>query len=139
VLRDLPRDAQNFCRSPRKHVLVASEEVDELTFLFGAKAGPDLDGLGQVLGINLDSLGILSILEGTRCGGHGQVSQRGWCTGAQLLQLCGDDHQHNFVLLTVQRLLGLGLHDDDACWPRYHELEVGVAGDEHELDVTWPL
>jgi hypothetical protein len=24
-----------------------SEEVDELTFLFGAQAGPDLDGLGQ--------------------------------------------------------------------------------------------
>jgi hypothetical protein len=35
VLRDLLRDAQHFCRAPQKYVLVASEEVDKLPFLFG--------------------------------------------------------------------------------------------------------
>jgi hypothetical protein len=37
----------------------------------------------------------------------------------------------------VQRSLSVGLHGDDPSGPRYLELEVGVAGDGHELDVTW--
>jgi hypothetical protein len=74
MLGNLPGDAWHFCRSLCKHVLVASEEVDELTFLFGAQAGPNLDGIG-----------ILGSLEGTEHGGHDQVGQRGQCTKAQLL------------------------------------------------------
>jgi hypothetical protein len=35
VLGDLLRDAQHFCQAPQKYVLVASEEVDKLPFLFG--------------------------------------------------------------------------------------------------------
>jgi hypothetical protein len=35
VLGDLPGDAPHFCRTPYKYVLVALEEVDEITFLFG--------------------------------------------------------------------------------------------------------
>jgi hypothetical protein len=31
----------------------------------------------------------------------------------------------------------LGLHDDDPSGPGYLELEVGVARDGHELDVSW--
>jgi hypothetical protein len=31
----------------------------------------------------------------------------------------------------------LGLHCDDLGGPGYLELDVGVAGDGHELDVTW--
>jgi hypothetical protein len=46
MLGDLPRDARHFYRSPHKNILVALEEVDNLTFLFEAQAGPDLDGLG---------------------------------------------------------------------------------------------
>jgi hypothetical protein len=48
VLGDLSGDAQDFCWSPRKNVPVEPEEVDELAFLFGAQASPDLNGLGQV-------------------------------------------------------------------------------------------
>jgi hypothetical protein len=73
VLNDLPGDTQLFYRSPHKNVLVAPKELDGLAFLFGAQAGPDLDGLGQVLIIDLYGLGILSSLEGARCGGHGRV------------------------------------------------------------------
>jgi hypothetical protein len=53
---------------------------------------------------------------------------------------CGDcgDGQLNVVLLIVQRSLSLGLHGDDSGGSSYLELEVGVAGDGHELDVTWP-
>jgi hypothetical protein len=36
VLGDLSEDAHQFCRSPPKNVLVASEEVGDLAFLFGA-------------------------------------------------------------------------------------------------------
>jgi hypothetical protein len=35
VLDDLLGDAQYFCRTPCKYVLLASEEVDDLAFLFG--------------------------------------------------------------------------------------------------------
>jgi hypothetical protein len=56
------------------------------------------------------------------------------------LQLNGSDRgcdQLDVVLLAVQCSLGLGLHGDDAGRPRYLELEVGIVGDGHELDVTW--
>jgi hypothetical protein len=68
VLGDLPGDAQHFFRSPRKNILVMPEEVDELTFLYRAQASPDQDGLGQVLNVYLDGLGVLDSLEGVRCG-----------------------------------------------------------------------
>jgi hypothetical protein len=65
--------AQHLYWSPCKNVFVASEEVDKLTFLFGAKVGPDLDGLGRVLNIYLDDLGILDSLEGASHGRHGRA------------------------------------------------------------------
>jgi hypothetical protein len=74
VFGDLPGHARYFCRSPCKNCFVALEEVNELTFLFGALAGPDLDGLGQVLSIDLDGLGVLGTLEEIGC-----------CTEAPLL------------------------------------------------------
>jgi hypothetical protein len=73
VLGDIPGDARHFCWSSRKNVLVTPEEVDELAFLFGAQAGPDLDGLGWILNVDLYDLGILNSLEGARHGGHGWV------------------------------------------------------------------
>jgi hypothetical protein len=85
LLDDLLGDAWHFSRSPHKHILVVSEEVDELDFLFGAQFSPDLAGLGQVLSVNLDSLGILGSLEGIRCGGNGWIGQKGRCTEAQLI------------------------------------------------------
>jgi hypothetical protein len=49
-----------------------------------------------------------------------------------------DDSQLNVVLLTIQHSLGLGLHGDNVSGPEYLELEVGIAGDDHELHITWP-
>jgi hypothetical protein len=69
------------------------------------------------------------------------VSQRGLRVQEQLHQFSGSDRDRdhlNSILLAVQCLLGLGLHVDDVVWSRYLELEVGVAGDGHELGVTWP-
>jgi hypothetical protein len=40
-------------------------------------------------------------------------------------------------LLTVQRSLHLGLLNDGPSWSKYLKFEVGVAGDGHELDITW--
>jgi hypothetical protein len=42
------------------------------------------------------------------------------------------------MLLAVQRSLSLGLHGDDPSRPGYLELEIGVARDGHEPDITWP-
>jgi hypothetical protein len=84
---------------------------------------------------------IFSNLEGDRHGGHGRVIRRGLRVEAQLLQLSASDHnrgQLDVVLLTVQHLLDLGIYDDDFGRPWYLELEVGVAGDGHKLDITWP-
>jgi hypothetical protein len=33
--------------------------------------------------------------------------------------------------------LSIGLHNDDPSEPGYLELEVGIARDGHELDITW--
>jgi hypothetical protein len=60
---------------------------------------------------------------------------------ALLLQLRDSNHssgQLDVVLLSIQCLLGLAFHCDDAGRSRYLEIEVGVVGDGHELDVTWP-
>jgi hypothetical protein len=62
-----------------------AENIDKLTFLFGARAGPNLDSFGHVLGVNLYDLSVLSSLEGARRRVHGWVGQRGWCAEAQLL------------------------------------------------------
>jgi hypothetical protein len=67
-----------------QNILVVSEVVDELVFLFGTQDGPNLDGLGWVLTVDLYGLGILSRLEGADQGGHGRAHQRGWCAEAQL-------------------------------------------------------
>jgi hypothetical protein len=64
------------CRAPHKYVLVVSNEVDKLTFLFGAQTGPDLYGFGRVFGINLYGLGVLVRLENAGLCGHGQVGWR---------------------------------------------------------------
>jgi hypothetical protein len=40
VLGDHPGDDRHPCRTPRKHVHVASKEVDELVFLFRVYASP---------------------------------------------------------------------------------------------------
>jgi hypothetical protein len=92
VLGDLPGDTHHVCRSPHKNVVVAPEEINELTFPFWAQTGPGLDSLGRVLSIDPDGLGILSGLEGAGRGGHGQFRRRGLCVEAELLQLNGSDY-----------------------------------------------
>jgi hypothetical protein len=104
VLGDLPEDARHVSWSPHKDIFIAPEELDELAFLIQAQTGPDLDGLGWILSIDPDDLGILDRPKGARRGGHGRVGRRGLCIEAQLLQLSGSDHasdQLNVVLLTV--------------------------------------
>jgi hypothetical protein len=75
VLSDFPRDAGHIWRAPCKYVLVASEEVVELAFLFGVKTRSNLHGFGRVSGINLHSLCILDRFERAGRQGHGQIEQ----------------------------------------------------------------
>jgi hypothetical protein len=69
----------------------ALEEVDELAFLFGAQDGPNLDGLGRVLDIDLHDLDIFDGLEGAVCGKNGQTNRSERCSKAQLLYLHDGD------------------------------------------------
>jgi hypothetical protein len=48
VLRDFLGDARHFYWAPCKYVLVASEEVDELTFLFMVQTSPNLHDFDRV-------------------------------------------------------------------------------------------
>jgi hypothetical protein len=66
MLSDLLGDPQYLCWTPCKYVLIASEEVDELAFLFGVQAGPNLNGFGKVFGVDLHSLGILEYCESAK-------------------------------------------------------------------------
>jgi hypothetical protein len=75
-------------------------------------------------GVHLRGLDILDCFESTRRGGMAGPSDANG--GGQL----------NAVLLVVQRSLSLGVHGDNPGWPGYLELEVGIVGDGHELDIT---
>jgi hypothetical protein len=104
VLDDFLRDAWHFYWAPRKHVLVASEEADELTFLFGVYIGLDLHSFGRVFGIDLNGLSVLVCLENARCWRHGQDERFHGCLEADLPQLGRGDRssgQLNAVLLAV--------------------------------------
>jgi hypothetical protein len=60
--------------------------------------------------------------------------------GGSTPKLGRSDHgggQLDDVLLVVQCSMSFGLHGDDRGRPGYLELEVGVAGYGHELDITW--
>lgn len=63
VLGDVPWDAWHISWFLGEDVPILTEELDERTFLFGRKISEDLRGLGRVLGMDLDLLGVLGQLE----------------------------------------------------------------------------
>jgi len=64
VLGDFPRYAWHVRGTPRKHVGVYAEKVDEHCFLFGVEARADPQRLAlRGLGIKEDELGLLRRLE----------------------------------------------------------------------------
>jgi hypothetical protein len=73
---DFPRDTRNLGRAPCKHVPIALEEVDELTFLFGVQTDLNLHGFGWVPSIDLHGLGILVRLQNAGHRGYHQTERR---------------------------------------------------------------
>jgi hypothetical protein len=66
VLGDFPRYTRHFCWAPCKQVPVALEEVNELAFLFGVQAGPDLHRFARfsaLMGTALVSSCVLKTLD----------------------------------------------------------------------------
>jgi hypothetical protein len=83
VLGDFSGDFEHFCRAPHKYILIASEEIGELAFLFRVhkyiliaseeigelaflfrvQTCPHLHGLGRVSGTDVHDLGVLVYLE----------------------------------------------------------------------------
>jgi hypothetical protein len=66
VLGDLLGDTRHFYWTPRKYVIIVSEEVKKLAFLFGVQAGLDFNGLGRVFNVDMHGLGILSSFQSPR-------------------------------------------------------------------------
>jgi hypothetical protein len=69
VLGDLPRDTQHLCWTSQKYILATLKEVNELAFLFGVQADPDLNSFGRVFGLDLHGLGVLGCFESSGRGG----------------------------------------------------------------------
>jgi hypothetical protein len=98
-----------------------------------------MHGLGWVIGVDLDRLGVMNRAEG---------AERGWliATGssllhhpAKLLELSGvgDVGGKLEVLATAGvHLLEGAAHRNDAVQPRHLQFEVGVDGDRHEFGIA---
>jgi hypothetical protein len=138
VLGDIPRYVGHVRGTPRKHLGVRTEKVNEHCFLFGVELGADLDLLaGVAAGVERDRLNRLSWFEvagvalriGHLLGEALQVSDEGLELGEGLSVL----HALHvaFVRVSVR-----GSDDDDPVGARHLELEVGVVGDSHELGVA---
>jgi hypothetical protein len=76
VLGDFLGDVWNFYQAPHKSVLVASEEVNELAFLFGIQIGTNPHGFDMVFSLDLHGLGIVGCLKNIRRWGYGGAKQR---------------------------------------------------------------
>ena len=63
MLGELPGDTGHVFRGPCEDVLVLTEEVDKLAFLFAAESGSDDDVLAGVGRVERDLLGVLGRLE----------------------------------------------------------------------------
>jgi hypothetical protein len=64
VVGDLPRDAWYVRGLPCEGITVGAQEVNERAFLFGRELGPNPHGLGRVIGVDPDCLGLLGWVEG---------------------------------------------------------------------------
>lgn len=64
VLGKLLRNTRHVLGGPSKDILILTEEVDELAFLFAVEVGPHKSVLLRVRWVQDDLLGFLSWLEG---------------------------------------------------------------------------
>ena len=68
VLDDLLRCAWHVRGLPCEDIMIGTQEVNELAFLFGQELGPDPNRLGWVSGVDSHRLGFLEWTEGHRGG-----------------------------------------------------------------------
>jgi len=140
VLSDFPRYAWHVRGTPRKHVSIRTENVDEHYFLFGvkARADPQCLALGG-LGVEEDELGLVHRLEASSVTlGVGDVL-------VDVAEAGDEGHRLDYSLGLLNALdvaligvLACRVDGDDTVWSRHLELEVGVVRDGHELGVAWP-
>ena len=137
VLGDFPRYARHIRGTPRKHIGICVEKVDEHGFLFGVKVGTDCQRLAiRVLGIERDLLGAFLWLEAT-C-----MALWLWCLSGKGFESQGElgGFLERFPILDafdithVSMLVG-GADGDDPLGSGHLQLEVGVVGDSYELGV----
>ena len=133
MLSDIPRYAGHVRGTPRRIFGICAEKVDEHYFLFGVGLGADPDLLaGVVAGVERDGLNRLSWFE------VAGVALRIWHLLGEVLQV-GDEGLDvlHALHVTFVRVSVRGADGDDPVGTRHLELEVGVVGDGHELNVAW--
>jgi hypothetical protein len=140
VLGDIPRYAGHVRGTPRENVSVRAEKVDEHCFLSGIELGADPDLLGGVAaGVEEDGFNRLRWLE------VAGVALHVWHLLRDALQV-GDEGLEfgeglgvlHALHVAFERVSVRGADGDDPVGAQHLELEVGAAGDDHELRVAWP-
>jgi hypothetical protein len=58
MLGDLPQNVWHIRRLTCEGIAIGTQEVNEHAFLFGRELGPHPHGLGRVVGVNLNRLGL---------------------------------------------------------------------------------
>ena len=141
MLGDLAGYPWHVRRLPCEDIAVVTQEVDELTFLFGRKLGPDPNCLGWVGGVDSHRLGFLERTEGRRGGWFAAV----WdCRGRRFPEPRKfrrvDDRSGELEVFVVahEGVRERAAHSDDAVWSRHLQLELGVVGDRHKFSIAWP-
>jgi hypothetical protein len=139
VLSDLPRDAWHVRGLPCEVITIGVQEVDERTFLFGQELGLDPQCLGQVVGVDLDHLGILGQVKGAGRGWLitvGSVLHHRLAKPLKLGGIGNDGGELEVLVATVICLFDGAAHHDDIVQSWHLQLEVGVVGDHNELGVA---
>jgi len=138
VLGDFPRYAWHVRGTPRKHVGICVEKVDEHGFLFGVEVGADRQHLAVgVLWVERDLLRAFRWFEAARM----TLGLRG-LYGKGLEPRSEFNRTFNgfsildaFDVALVRVLVG-GADGDDPLRPRHPQLQVGVVGDSHKFGIA---
>ena len=142
VLGELLRNTRHILGGPCKDILILTEEVDELAFLFAVKGGPYDSKLLRVRQVQDDLLGFLGRLEGgpgLRVLGvrwYGQLLAGHSHSPVKETLLFGDDEglgQPGAGIGARERLLVVAGNGYDALGTRHLHLQVRIVRHHHEL------
>jgi hypothetical protein len=139
VLGDIPRYAWHVRGTPRKHLGICAEKVDEHCFLFGVELRANLDFfVGVIAGVEEDRLNCLGWLEvASMLLRVGRLLEETIQVGDEGLELDEGLGVLNTFHITLISVVVHGSDGDNSLGAWHLEFEVSVVGDGHELGVAW--